>query len=486
MTRSDAPTQLYIDGRWVDATGGALFPVHDPATEEVLAHVSDATIDDGVRALDAAVRAQSAWGRTTVRERADILRRAYEMTLARIDEFATLMTLEMGKPLAESRAEVVYGAEFLRWFSELAPQVAGRYLPAPTGSNRILTVKRPVGPALLITPWNFPLAMATRKIGPAVAAGCTMVLKPAELTPLTALLFTQVMEEAGLPAGVLNVIPTTRPGEVTGPMIKDRRLRKLSFTGSTPVGKLLIAQSADTVLRVSMELGGNAPFLVFADADLEAAVAGAVVAKMRNGGESCVAANRFIVHRSVADEFAARLAAALGAIEMGPGLRDGVGLGALIDDRAVAKVTRLVDAAVAGGATVLTGGAAPDGTGFFYPPTVLGQVPADSGILREEIFGPVAPIVTFDTDAEAMALANDTDFGLVAYVFTRDINRALSLGERIEAGMIGVNTGLVSNPAAPFGGIKQSGLGREGSVEGIEEYLETVYLGIHLTDPGAE
>lgn len=482
MTRLDTPTQLYLDGRWVDASDGGTFRVEDPATEELLADVADATIADAQRALDAAVAAGAAWSATSTRDRADILRRAYELTVSRTEEFARLITLEMGKPLPEARAEVAYGAEFLRWFSELAPHTAGRYAPSPTGTSRILTIKRPVGPCLLITPWNFPLAMATRKVAPAVAAGCTMVLKPAELTPLTTLLFTRVMEEAGLPSGVLNVISTSRPGPVTEPLLRDPRLRKLSFTGSTAVGKTLIAASAGTVLRVSMELGGNAPFIVFDDADLDAAVEGAIVAKLRNGGESCVAANRFLVQRTVAEQFSARLAQRLSEVRVGPGTEDGVGLGALVDAKSLGKVTRLVDSAVAHGATVVTGARLLPGPGFFYPPTVLTDVDPDSPIVHEEIFGPVAPITVFDSEDEAIRLANSTVFGLVAYVFTQDINRALALTERIEAGMIGLNTGLVSNPAAPFGGVKQSGLGREGGLEGIDEFLETVYVGIGNLD----
>lgn len=472
--------QLHIAGTWSAAADGGEFAVLNPATAGVIAHVANATEADAMRALDAAAGAQSAWAATSTRERADILRRAYETTLARIDEFAEIITLEMGKPLAESRAEVVYAAEFLRWFSEVAPQAAGRYTQAPTGVSRIVTTKRPVGPCLLITPWNFPLAMATRKIAPAVAAGCTMVLKPAELTPLSSLMFAQVMVEAGLPAGVLNVIPTSHPGPVTGPLLKDSRLRKLSFTGSTPVGKTLIAASAENVLRVSMELGGNAPFIVFDDADLEAAVDGAVVAKLRNGGESCVAANRFIVHRSIADRFAQLLAERFAEVKVGPGTEQGVTLGALVDDKSLHKVSRLVQAAVEHGATPLLGGQPLPGPGFFYPPTVLANVADDSPILGEEIFGPVAPISIFDTDDEAIAMANSTNYGLVAYVYTNDVNRAFDMGERIESGMIGLNTGLVSNPAAPFGGVKHSGLGREGGMEGIEEFQETVYLGVGI------
>jgi succinate-semialdehyde dehydrogenase/glutarate-semialdehyde dehydrogenase len=477
------PTGLFIGGRWVDASGGARFDVIDPSTEHVLARVADATVEDGEAALAAAHAAQAGWARTAPRERAEILRRAFELVTERAEAFALTMTLEMGKPLAESRGEVAYGAEFLRWFSEEAVRVSGRYATAPDGRNRLLVLQRPVGPSLLITPWNFPLAMATRKIAPAVAAGCTMVLKPAALTPLTALLFAQTMADAGLPAGVLNVIPTTRAGAVTGPLITDARLRKLSFTGSTEVGRRLIADSAHQVLRVSMELGGNAPFLVFDDADLDAAVDGAVLAKMRNGGEACVAANRFLVHESVAAEFSERLAERLGAFVPARGTDPRSTVGPLVDGATRDKVASLVDGAVAEGARVAVGGFAIPGAGYFYEPTVLVDVPADAEILREEIFGPVAPIVTFRTEDEAVRLANSTEYGLVCFAYTRDLDRGLRLAERLETGMLGLNAGVVSNPAAPFGGVKQSGLGREGGFEGIHEYLETTYVGI--ADPFA-
>ncbi|GHH29749.1 NAD-dependent succinate-semialdehyde dehydrogenase [Lentzea cavernae] len=464
-------TKLYIDGKWLDSSDGRTFEVLDPSTEEVLAAVAEATPRDGRKALDAAVAAQSAWGKTAPRVRAEILRKAFELVTARTEEFAKLITSEMGKPLAESRAEVAYGAEFLRWFSEEAPRISGRFTTAPDGKNRLVTVKRPVGPCLFVTPWNFPLAMATRKIAPAIAAGCTMVLKPAELTPLTALLFAEVLTEAGLPAGVLNVITTTDPGAVTGPLLTDPRLRKLSFTGSTAVGKKLIAQSADQVLRVSMELGGNAPFLVFEDADVDAAADGAVLAKLRNGGEACVAANRFLVHRSVAAEFTAKLAERMKNYPLGP----------LVDAKTRAKVTELVDDALDRGAEVALGGAALEGKGFFFEATVLTGVSADARLLSEEIFGPVAPIVTFETEEEAVRLANSTEYGLVCFAYTRDLNRGLRLAESLETGMLGLNTGIVSNPAAPFGGVKHSGIGREGGAEGIEEYLETTYVAV--SDP---
>ncbi|MEO6943801.1 MAG: NAD-dependent succinate-semialdehyde dehydrogenase [Lacisediminihabitans sp.] len=472
------PTELYIDGCWVKSANGATLDVKNPATGETLTSVSDAQPEDGQRALQAAYAAQTDWAKTSSRDRAEILRRAFEGLVSRAEEFALLMTLEMGKPLAESRAEVAYGAEFLRWFSEEAAHVTGRYSIAPDGKSRLMVVKRPVGTCLLITPWNFPLAMVTRKIAPAIAAGCTMVLKPAALTPLTALLFTQVMDEAGLPAGVLNVIPTSRAGAVTGPLLKDSRLRKLSFTGSTEVGRRLIADSADQVLRVSMELGGNAPFIVFEDADIDAAVEGALRAKLRNGGESCVAANRFLVHSSVAERFGALLVEKMRSCSVGPGDTPGVTVGPLVDEASRSKVAALVDGARADGASVALGGNALPGAGYFYEPTVLTNVPSTARILQEEIFGPVAPIVTFDTEEEAIQLANATPFGLVCFAYTQNINRGLRLAEELETGMLGINTGVVSNPAAPFGGVKQSGLGREGGAEGIDEYLETVYVGI--------
>lgn len=477
------PTGLLIGGQWREASDGGTFEVLDPSSGQPLVAIADATAADGDAALAAAHSAQASWARTAPRERAEILRRAFDAVTARADEFALLMTLEMGKPLDEARGEVAYGAEFLRWFSEEAARVSGRYATAPDGKSRLLVMKRPVGPCLFITPWNFPLAMATRKIAPAIAAGCTMVLKPAALTPLTALLFAKVLEEAGLPAGVLNVIPTTSAGRVTAPLIKDARLRKLSFTGSTEVGRRLIADSADQVLRVSMELGGNAPLLVFEDADLDLAVDGALLAKLRNGGEACTAANRILVHDSVAGEFTARLAERVAGYRVARGTEAGAMVGPLVDEVTRSKVHELVESAVADGARVLVGGRPIDGPGYFYEPTVLADVPRDARILTEEIFGPVAPIVTFADEAEAVVLANATEFGLVAYAFTRDLNRGLRLAEELDVGMLGLNTGIVSNPAAPFGGVKQSGLGREGGFEGIEEYLETRYVGI--ADPFA-
>lgn len=480
---SSVPTGLLIGGEWRDAANGKTFDVEDPATGKTLLTIADASPEDGKAALDAAVAAQDEWARTAPRERGEILRRAFELVTERADDFALLMTMEMGKPLAEARGEVTYGAEFLRWFSEEAVRMSGRYSTAPDGKSRILVNKKPVGPCLLITPWNFPLAMATRKIAPAVAAGCTMVLKPANLTPLTSLLFAKVLEEAGLPKGVLNIVSTTSAGDVTGPLIKDSRLRKLSFTGSTPVGRRLLADASENVLRTSMELGGNAPFLVFEDADLDKAVDGAMAAKLRNMGEACTAANRFIVHESVAAEFADKLAARMKDVTPGRGTEDSSKLGPLIDGKSRDSVHSLVQDAVDDGAQVLTGGSPVDGPGYFYPATVLTDVAAKSRILQEEIFGPVAPIVTFSTEDDAVRLANNTEYGLVAYVFTRDLNRGLRMGERLDTGMLGLNAGVISNAAAPFGGVKQSGLGREGGYEGIEEYLYTQYVGI--ADPSA-
>ncbi len=482
MTAHDAlpevPQQLFIGGRWVDATGGGTFAVEDPATGEEIAHVADATVEDGTAALDAAVAAQKDWAATPPRDRGEILRRAFEIVAERTDELATIMTMEMGKPLKESKAEIAYGAEFLRWFSEEAVRIAGRYSTAPNGATRLLTLKQPVGPVLAITPWNFPLAMGTRKIAPAIAAGCTIVVKPAGLTPLTMLWLAQVLAEAGLPEGVLNVVTTKSTGKVMGPLIADPRLRKLTFTGSTEVGQSLVEQSAKGLLRVSMELGGNAPFLVFDDADVDAAVDGAMLAKMRNIGEACTAANRFIVHASVAEEFSAKLTERMQGLKSGPGLEDGVDVGPLVEEAQRDKVAQLVADAVGKGATVRCGGTLPDGPGWFYPPTVLTDVPLDSDLRTEEIFGPVAPIFTFTDEDEALAMANDTEYGLVAYAFTRDHARVIRVYEGLETGMVGINQGIVSNPAAPFGGVKASGFGREGGTEGIEEYLETKYVGL--------
>ena len=474
------PKGLYIGGEWRAASGGATLPVEDPATGATLCEVADATPEDAAAALDAACAAQAEWAAHPPRERGEILRRAYEEMTERADELALLMTLEMGKAVAESKAEIAYASEFLRWNAEEAVRIDGRYASAPNGAGRLLTMKQPVGPCLLITPWNFPTAMGTRKIGPAVAAGCTMVVKPAKLTPLSMLALAQILENAGLPAGVLNVITASSAGKTTSPLIEDPRLRKLSFTGSTEVGRKLIEQSAPNVLKLSMELGGNAPFLVFEDADLDAAVEGAMIAKLRNIGEACTAANRFHVAAPIADEFADRLAEKMRGLKVGRGTEDGVDLGPLVDEDTREKVSELVRDAVDKGAEVLIGGSPGDGPGYFYEPTVLKGVAPDARVLEEEIFGPVAPVIAFDSEDDAIHAANDTEFGLVAYVYTRDFKRALRVCEALETGMVGLNQGMVSNPAAPFGGVKQSGFGREGGYEGIEEYLETKYVAINM------
>jgi succinate-semialdehyde dehydrogenase/glutarate-semialdehyde dehydrogenase len=487
----EVPAGLYVDGVWRPASPPSLvgsspvgpssvgsFEVEDPATGAVIATVADASVDDAVLALDAAHRAQRAWGDTAPRTRAEILRRAFEILTARTDAFASVITAEMGKPLAEARGEVAYGAEFLRWFAEQTAHVHGDYGLAPSGEFRVVTTTRPVGPSYLVTPWNFPLAMGTRKIGAALAAGCTVVFKPAAQTPLTAALLVEALAEAGVPAGVVNLVPTTDAPAQSRALMSDPRLRKVSFTGSTGAGSTLLHQAADTVLRSSMELGGNGPFLVLEDADLDAAVDGAMLAKFRNGGESCVAANRFLVHERVAAEFADRLTARVRALVPGAGTDPGSTIGPLIDARAAAKVDGLVRDAVAAGATVRTGGHRLDRPGYFYAPTVLTDVAAGSRILDEEIFGPVAPITTVDSADTAVDLANATPYGLAAFVYTRDLATALDVGERIEAGMVGINRGLVSEAGAPFGGVKASGLGREGGQVGIEEYLETRYLAV--------
>ncbi|KIA63920.1 NAD-dependent succinate-semialdehyde dehydrogenase [Nocardia vulneris] len=472
------PTGLWIGGTAEPASDGRTFSVENPATGATLLEVADATAADGARALDAAAAAQAGWARTPSRERAEILRRAWELVIARRDDFALVMTLEMGKPLAESYGELTYGAEFLRWFAEEAVRVHGRYTHSPTGTGRILVTKRPVGPTLAITPWNFPLAMGTRKIAPALAAGCTMVLKPAAETPLTMLLLGQVFADAGLPAGVLSIVPTSDAARLTDPMFRDDRLRKVTFTGSTAVGKRLLAQSSSRVLRTSMELGGNAPFLVFADADIDAAVAGAMAAKMRNTGEACTAANRFLVADAVRAEFTAKLTDRMRALKIGAGDSDGVQVGPLISAKQRGTVSELVQDATDKGAQVATGGASLPGAGYFYAPTVLSEVPPTARILREEVFGPVAAITGFADEDAAIAAANDTEYGLAAYLYTTDLDRALRVAERLEAGMVGINRGVVSDVAAPFGGVKESGLGREAGTEGIEEYLETTYLAL--------
>jgi succinate-semialdehyde dehydrogenase/glutarate-semialdehyde dehydrogenase len=475
------PTGLYIGGEWRPASSSGTLAVEDPATGESLTEVADATPEDALAALGAAANAQAAWAATAPRERGEILRRAYDLLLARADELALVMTLEMGKALGESRAEISYAADFLRWFSEEAVRIHGRYMTNTTGAGRILTMRQPVGPCVFVTPWNFPTAMGTRKIAPAIAAGCTMVVKPAQQTPLSMLALAGVLEEAGLPGGVLNVITAKHSGAVIEPLLKDPRTRKLSFTGSTEVGRTLIAQSAEQILRVSMELGGNAPFIVFEDADLDAAVEGALTAKLRNVGEACTAANRFHVHESIADEFARRMAARMATLKVGRGTEPDVDVGPLIDDRQRAIVGELVEDAVARGAKLLTGGeplSGPAHPGYFFAPTVLADVPADARALREEIFGPVAPVTAFSTEEQAVSAANATEYGLVAYLYTRDLARTFRVAEAIDAGMVGVNQGIVSNPAAPFGGVKQSGFGREGGFEGIGEYLETKYVAL--------
>jgi succinate-semialdehyde dehydrogenase/glutarate-semialdehyde dehydrogenase len=476
-----APKQLFIGGKWVDASSGATFDVLDPSTGEVLCAVADAAPEDGMAALEAAAAAQSAFAATPPRQRADMLMRAFNLLHERIDTLALLMTLEMGKPLAESRGEITYAAEFFRHFAEEAVRINGGYQVAPAGGARFLVAKQPVGPSLLVTPWNFPMAMGTRKIGPAIAAGCTSVIKPAAQTPLSMLALAEILREAGVPDGVVNVVTTTDAGGVMEPLIRSGIARKLSFTGSTAVGRRLLEQCADKVMRTSMELGGNAAFVVFPDADLDAAVDGAIAAKMRNSGEACTAANRIYVHADVIGAFGAKLADKMAALPVGRGVEDGVRVGPLIDAAAQRKVQHLVADAVERGAKVLTGGEAVDKPGFFYPPTVLTGVPESARMRHEEIFGPVAPLTAFTSEDEVVAAANDTEYGLVNYVYTNDLSRALRVAEALDSGMVGINQGVVSNPAAPFGGVKASGLGREGGPTGIDEYLETKYIGIALT-----
>ncbi|MFJ9370709.1 NAD-dependent succinate-semialdehyde dehydrogenase [Nocardia sp. NPDC101769] len=478
FVRALVPTGVWIDGVAAAAHGGRTFTVTDPATGDLLTEVADAGREDALRALDSACRVQPEWAATAPRERSAILRRAWELLVDRTEEIALLITLEMGKTIAESRGEVAYGAEFLRWFSEEAVRIGGRYTTAPAGTGRILVTQQPVGPVLAITPWNFPLAMGTRKIGPALAAGCTVIAKPAEDTPLTMLALAAIFADAGLPEGVLSVLPGSDAAAITAPLLADSRLRKVTFTGSTRVGKLLLRQAADNVLRTSMELGGNAPFIVFEDADLDQALDGAMAAKMRNGGEACTAANRLYVHNSLREQFASRFAERLAALRVGPGYQPNVDLGPLINERQRTTVTELVDDAIASGAVLRTGGKPLDGPGCFFEPTVLDNVPRTARIHREEIFGPVAAIYGFDTEAEVVAAANDTEFGLAAYVFTKDLDRALRVSDALEAGMVGINRGVVSDPAAPFGGVKQSGLGSEGGSEGIHEYLDTKYVAL--------
>lgn len=471
-------TGIHIDGRWREAAEGATFTVENPATGAALATLADGRHADAQAAIDAAASTQDSWAATPPRERSEILRRAYELLVERTEEVAALMTAEMGKPLAESRGEVAYGAEFFRWFAEEAVRITGDARLSPDGATRFVVTREPVGPCILITPWNFPLAMATRMIGPALAAGCTIVYKPANLTPLTSLYLADLLVEAGVPDGVFNMVCTTSPGDVVEPWIDSGKARKLSFTGSTGVGKMLLEQCSRRVLRTSMELGGNAPFVVCEDADLDVAVEAAMAAKMRNMGEACTAANRILVHRKVIDDFGAKLAEQMSAMTVGDGSDPDTQVGPLVEAKAVEKVSGLVADAVERGARVLCGGEKADGPGYFYPPTVLTDVAAEAEVMRTEIFGPVAALVPFDSDEEAIALANDTEFGLVAYVITESVDRGFRMSERLQAGMVGLNTGLVSNPAAPFGGIKESGLGREGGLDGIDEYLETKYLAI--------
>jgi succinate-semialdehyde dehydrogenase/glutarate-semialdehyde dehydrogenase len=472
---ASVPDRLFIGGKWIASSSGKTIDVYDPATGAVLKSIADATPEDGIRALDAAVAVADEWAATAPRARGEILRGAFDLLQERKDAVALLMTMEMGKPLAEAAGEVAYGGEFLRWFSEEAVRIAGRYGRNPEGTGQMVVSQRPVGPSFLITPWNFPLAMATRKIAPALAAGCTVVVKPATLTPLTTLYIARLLEEAGLPAGVVNVITTSTSNAVSAPIIADPRLRKLSFTGSTPVGRALMKQASQNVLRTSMELGGNAPFVVFEDADLDKAVEGAMLAKFRNIGQACTAANRFIVHRSVSAEFSRRVAEKVAAFRIGRGTEEGVGIGPLINDDAVDKADELVQDALTRGATLVAGGHRIEGVGSFYEPTVVTNVPADSEILREEIFGPVVSVVEFDDEDEAVRLANDTEYGLVSYVFTESLARGQRMIEKLDTGMMGLNVGVISNAAAPFGGVKQSGLGREGGLEGIHEYLSTKY-----------
>ena len=473
-----APTQLMIAGRWVDASDSQTFEVDDPATGEVIATVANASVEDGLAAVSAASDALPGWAASPPRQRAELLRRTFELMTERAEDFARLIVRENGKALPDARGEVAYAAEFFRWYAEEAVRAEGHVQMAPAGTNRILVLRQPIGVSILITPWNFPAAMATRKIGPALAAGCTVVLKPASDTPLTALAMGALLMEAGVPAGVVNVVPSRRSGPVVNAMLHDPRVRKLSFTGSAEVGRALLQQAADCIVNCSMELGGNAPFVVFDDADLESAVAGAMVAKMRNGGEACTAANRFLVQRGIANEFGRRLSETMSALRVGPGLNEGVQLGPLINAAGRDKVSSLVAGALRDGAQLAVGGTIPEGPGFFYPPTVLVDVPADAAILREEVFGPVAPVVVFDTEEDAVRLANDTEYGLVAYVYTRDLQRGLRFSEALEFGMVGLNRPLVSDPAAPFGGVKQSGLGREGGHDGLLEFTESKYIAV--------
>jgi succinate-semialdehyde dehydrogenase/glutarate-semialdehyde dehydrogenase len=472
------PTDLYIGGSWVPSSSGARFPVVDPATEETVASVANASISDGLAAVLAATTAMAGWSARPPRDRAEVLRRAYEEILRERELLARIITLENGKPRSDALAEVTYAAEFFRWYSEEAVRNLGQLSRAPSSGARILVQHKPAGVALLVTPWNYPLAMATRKIGPALAAGCAVVVKPAAETPLTLLALIPLLERAGVPAGVVNAIPTDNPSPLIAALLDEGRVRVVSFTGSTAVGRVLIQAAAAKVVRPVMELGGSAPFVVFEDADVAAAVEGAMIAKMRNMGEACTAANRFLVHDTVKDEFSVRLTERMAALKMGHGLEDGVSVGPLVNAKARDKVATLVDDAVSKGARILTGGQRPSGKGFFYPPTVLGAVPLDARVLREEVFGPVAPISSFADEADAIRRANDTDFGLAAYVYTRDLRRGLRVCEQLDVGMVALNRGMLSDPAAPFGGTKQSGLGREGAHEGLMEFVDTQYVSV--------
>src|ERR1700683_1212644 len=471
----DLPTNLLIGGEWTGGRGGGTLSVIDPSTEDAWAEVADGTVEDALDAVTAAQDALPGWAATPPRQRAEILRRTFELMTENADALARLMTTENGKALRDAKAEAAYSAEFFRWYAEEAVRMEGVLMQAPSGANKILVMRQPVGVSVLVTPWNFPAAMATRKIGPALAAGCTVVLKPASETPLTALAIAGLLAEAGVPDGVVNVLPSRKSGAVVSAMLNDPRVRKLSFTGSTEVVRVLLREAADSVVNCSMELGGNAPFIIFEDADVDAAIEGALIAKMRNGGEACTAANRFYVHESVADQFSQAFAARLERMVVGPGLEEATEVGPLVNEPTRTKVAELVESATADGGKVVTGGRAPDRRGYFYQPTVIDQVPSGAGILGTEIFGPVAPVVRFSAEDDAVRWANDTEFGLVSYVYTRDLARGLRVSEALEAGMVGLNRGLVSDPAAPFGGVKQSGIGREGAHEGLLEFTETEY-----------
>jgi len=475
---ANVPTDLWIGGQWRKASDGGRFDVFDPATENTVASVASATVDDAKAAVDAAGAAFPGWAAKKPRERGEILRKAFDLIMRDAERLAKLITIENGKALSDSRGEVAYAAEFFRWNAEEAVRNLGQLYNAPSSGARIVVQHKPAGVAVLVTPWNFPAAMATRKIGPALAAGCTVVLKPASDTPLTMLALMPILAEAGVPAGVVNVIPSRSSGKVVSAMLHDPRVRVVSFTGSTEVGRKLLHEAADGVVKPAMELGGNAPFIVFEDADIDAAIDGAMIAKMRNMGEACTAANRFYVHETVHDEFAKKLTAKMSSLKMGNGLDDGVSLGPLVNKEGRDKVVELVDDAVGKGAKVLTGGKAPGGKGFFYPATVLAHVPDNAKMLNEEIFGPVASLQTFKSEDEVIRRANDTEYGLVAYLYTKDLSRGMRVSEKLDFGMIGLNRGLVSDPAAPFGGMKQSGIGREGAHEGLMEFLETQYVSV--------